>query len=401
MTSSSSRSSSSPRGFGTRAVARPASHRKSGPLATPIAQTSTFSFASSAELRKYLQGEAGEDGELFLYSRYKNPTVGELEDTLASLEGAERALAFSSGMAALSTAMISLVKPGDEVLASASLYGGTSKLLRNILGTFGVSSRFLSLDDLSRLDAFVTPRSKVLVFESPTNPQVDVIDIEAVCALAHKHRLIVLFDNTFASPVLQQPLSLGVDIVMHSMTKSLAGHSDVIAGALAGRADLIERIHSTAKILGGCLDPHAAYLTLRGIKSVQLRVERACRNALAIAQALEGHKELETVRYPGLPSHPGHEIARRQMKAFGSMICLTVRGGLTAAERVFDRLSIFERAASLGGVESLASLPVHTSHFGLSESQLLEARINPGMIRLSVGIEDEADLLSDLQSSLQ
>jgi methionine-gamma-lyase len=382
-------------------VARPASHRKSGPLATPIAQTSTFSFASSAELKRYLQGEPGDDGELFLYSRYANPTVRDLEDTLASLEGAERALAFSSGMAALSTAMIGLLKPGDEVLASASLYGGTSKLLRNILGPFGVTSRFLSLDELRRLDEFVTPRSKLLVFESPTNPQVDVIDIEGLCAQARKRGLVVLFDNTFASPVLQQPLSLGVDIVMHSLTKSLAGHSDVVAGALAGRADLIERIHGTAKILGGCLDPHAAFLTLRGIKSVHLRVERACRNALAIAQAIASHPKLEEVRYPGLPSHPGHEVARRQMRAFGSMICVTVRGGLAAAERVFDRLGIFERAASLGGVESLASLPVHTSHFGLSESQLALARVDPGMIRLSVGIEDEEDLISDLRTAFE
>ena len=391
---------SSPRSFATRAVARPASHRKSGPLATPIAQTSTFSFASSADLKRYLQGEAGDDGELFLYSRYANPTVRELEDTLASLEGAERALAFSSGMAALSTAMISLVKTGDEVLAGASLYGGTSKLLRNILGPFGVTSRFLGLDDLGRLDQFVTPRSKLLVFESPTNPQVDVIDIEAVCAQARKHGLIVLFDNTFASPVLQQPLSLGVDLVMHSLTKSLAGHSDVVAGALVGRADLIERVHRTAKVLGGCLDPHAAFLTLRGIKSVHVRVERSCRNALAIARAIENHPKLEAVRYPGLPSHPGHEVALRQMKAFGSMICVTVRGGLTVAEQVFDRLGIFERAASLGGVESLASLPVHTSHFGLTEAQLAEARVAPGMIRLSVGIEDEGDLISDLQAAL-
>ena len=381
-------------------MARPASRRNSGPLATPIAQTSTFSFASSADLNRYLQGEAGDDGELFLYSRYANPTVRELEDTLASLEGAERALAFSSGMAALSTAMISLVKPGEEVLAGASLYGGTSKLLRNILGPFGVTSRFLSLDDLGRLDQFVTPRSKLLVFESPTNPQVDVIDIEAVCAQARKHGLIVLFDNTFASPVLQQPLGLGVDLVMHSLTKSLAGHSDVVAGALVGRADLIERVHRTAKILGGCLDPHAAFLTLRGIKSVHVRVERSCRNALAIARAIESHPKLEAVRYPGLPSHPGHEVALRQMKAFGSMICVTVRGGLTAAEQVFDRLGIFERAASLGGVESLASLPVHTSHFGLTEAQLAEARVAPGMIRLSVGIEDEGDLISDLQAAL-
>lgn len=399
MTASSS--SRSGRGFGTRAAARPASRRKSGPLATPIVQTSTFSFASSAELKRYLQGEPGDDGELFLYSRYANPTVRDLEDTLASLEGAERALAFSSGMAALSTAMIGLLKPGDEVLAGASLYGGTSKLLRNVLGPFGVTSRFLSLDELRRLDEFVTPRSKLLVFESPTNPQVDVIDIEGLCAQARKHGLVVLFDNTFASPVLQQPLSLGVDIVMHSLTKSLAGHSDVVAGALAGRADLMERIHGTARILGGCLDPHAAFLTLRGIKSVHLRVERSCRNALAIAQAIASHPKLAEVRYPGLPSHPGHEVARRQMRAFGSMICVTVRGGLTAAERVFDRLGIFERAASLGGVESLASLPVHTSHFGLSESQLALARVDPGMIRLSVGIEDAEDLISDLLTALQ
>ncbi len=387
-------------GFGTRAVSRPASRRKSGPLAGPIAQTSTFSFASSAELKRYLQPGPGDGDELFLYSRYANPTVRELEDTLASLEGAERALAFSSGMAALSTAMISLVKPGDEVLASASLYGGTARLLRNILGRFGVAFRFLSLEELDHLDRLVSPATRVLVFESPTNPQVDVIDIEAVCAKARKSGLTILFDNTFASPVLQQPLSLGADIVMHSLTKSLAGHSDVVAGALAGRAELLDPIHDTAKIVGGCLDPHAAFLAARGIKSVHVRVERACRNARALAEALEGHPRLSDVRYPGLASHPGHAVARRQMRAFGSMICITLKGGLAEAERVFDRLGVFERAASLGGVESLASLPVYTSHFGLTGEQMAQARVSPGMIRLSVGIEDEEDLLADLRAAL-
>jgi methionine-gamma-lyase len=367
-----------------------------GPLAPPIVQTSTFAFASSAEMRRYLDG----DPELYLYSRYANPTVHELEQALAALEGGEAALALSSGMAAMSTAVISLVSAGDEVLASRPLYGGTLKLLSQILPRFGVTARFIPPAELPQVDRLAGDKSRLVVVESPTNPTLDVVDLEATCRAARARGLHVIVDNTFASPVLQKPLGLGADLVMHSLTKALGGHSDLIGGALVGSRARVEAARAVMKVLGGCLDPHAAFLTLRGLKTLQLRVERQCQTALAVARHFEGHQALRRVLYPGLASHPGHETARRQMSGFGGVVTFELAGGLAAAERFYDRLRLVTRAASLGGVESLASLPVHTSHHGLDDAALRAAGVDPGMVRLSVGVEDAADLVADLEQAL-
>jgi cystathionine beta-lyase/cystathionine gamma-synthase len=383
------------RGPGTTAVhGRHAAPR--GPLATPIVQTSTFAFGSAAELRRHLEG----DEELFLYTRYANPTVRALEEALAAVEGAEAALALSSGMAAMTTAVTSLVRAGDEVLASAALYGGTMHLLTDFLPRFGVTARFVPTADLARIDRVAGERSRLLIVESPTNPTLEVVDLEAVCASAHARGVAVVVDNTFATPLLQRPLALGADLVMHSLTKALAGHSDLIGGALAGARARIDPARATMKVLGGCLDPHAAFLVLRGLKTLHLRVPRQCENALALARRLEGHPAVLRVLYPGLSSHPGHKVARRQMSAFGGMVTLVLAGGLPAAERFYDRLRLVARAASLGGVESLASLPVHTSHYGLPEDKRREAGIDPGMVRLSLGVEDADDLIADVEQAL-
>ncbi len=384
-----------PRGAGTRAVHGDHGPR-SGPLATPIVQAATFAFASAAEMRRYLDG----DPALYLYTRDANPTLDELERSLATLEGAEAGLTFASGMAAMSTAVLSLVSAGDEVLASASLYGGTLKLLTGVLPRFGVSARLLSMADLARVDQLASEKSRLLVIESPTNPTLEVVDIEAVCRAAHARGLAVVVDNTFASPIVQQPLTLGADVVMHSLTKSLAGHSDLIGGALVGSRARMDAARALLKVLGGCLDPHAAFLTLRGLRTLHLRVERQCRTALGLARHFEGHPALRRVLYPGLESHPGHAVAKRQMAAFGGVLTLELAGGLAAAERFYDRLQIVARAASLGGVESLASLPVHTSHHGLGKEALCAAGIDPGMVRLSIGVEDEADLAADIEQAL-
>jgi cystathionine beta-lyase/cystathionine gamma-synthase len=367
-----------------------------GPLTTPIVQTATFAFASSAEMRRYLEG----DPELFLYTRFANPTVRELEEALAALEGAEAALALSSGMAAMTTAVLSAARAGDEVLASASLYGGTVRLLADLLPRLGIASRFLNVADLARVGRLAGERSRLLIVESPTNPTLEIVDLAAVCASAHERSLVVVTDNTFATPILQRPLALGADLIMHSLTKALAGHSDLVGGALAGSRERIDAARGTMKVLGGCMDPHAAFLARRGLKTLHLRVERQCANAMALARRLEGHPAVRKVRYPGLPSHPGHEIARRQMAAFGGLVTLELSGGLPAAERFYDRLRLVARAASLGGVESLASLPVHTSHYGLSAEALREAGVDPGMVRLSLGVEDAADLIADVERAL-
>ncbi len=383
------------RGIGTRAVHGRGQPRP-GPLITPVAQTATFVFASSAEMRRYLDG--GDD--LYLYTRYANPTLRELEETLAGLEEAEAALALASGMAAASTGLLSLVKAGDEILASSSLYGGTTRLLKDLFPNLGIATRLVPVGELEDLSSLVCERTRAVIVESPTNPTLDILDLSAVAEQAHRLGLALLVDNTFATPVLQRPLALGADLVMHSLTKALSGHSDLIGGALVGSRERIEKARGVMKLLGGCLDPHAAFLVQRGLKTLHLRVERQCANALALAEHLLAHPKVSAVRYPGLASHPGHATARRQMSAFGGMVAFSLDGGLPAAERFYDGLRLMARAASLGGVETLVSLPVHTSHYGYSADQLAAAGVDPGMVRVSLGVEDAADLLADIDSAL-
>jgi cystathionine beta-lyase/cystathionine gamma-synthase len=383
------------RGAGTRAVhGRRDTHP--GPLATPIVQTSTFAFGSSAEMQRYIGG----DEELFLYTRYANPTVRVLEESLAALEGAQAALALSSGMAAMTTAVLSLAQAGDEVIGMQSLYGGTLRLLTDTLPRLGMRSRLLPLEALTDPDALAGERTRALILESPTNPTLEVVDLAAVAEAAHARGIAVIVDNTFATPHLQQPLALGADVVMHSLTKALSGHSDLIGGALAGSRERMDAARATMKVFGGCLDPHAAFLAQRGLKTLHLRVERQCANAMALARRFERHPAVHRVLYPGLPSHPGHAIACRQMSAFGGIVTLELPGGLAAAERFYDRLRLVTRAASLGGVESLASLPVHTSHYGVPPEKLREAGVDPGMVRLSLGVEDADDLVADVEQAL-
>ena len=383
------------RGAGTRAV-HGRRERKAGPLTPPIAQTATFAFESSAAVRRYLDGDEG----LYLYTRYENPTVRALEEDLAALEEGEAALAFSSGMAASTTGILSLLEPGDEVLASASLYGGTARFVREVLPRFGFASRILPVAELPRLSAHAGPRTRAVVVESPTNPMLDVVDLQGVGEAARAKGLALFVDNTFATPILQRPLALGADLVMHSLSKALSGHSDLIGGALVGSRARIEKAHALLKVLGGCMDPHTAFLVHRGLKTVHLRVARQCENALALARRLEGHPKVARVSYPGLPSHPAHAVARRQMSAFGGLVAFVVRGGVEAAERFYDALSVVARAASLGGVESLVSLPVRTSHHGLSAAQLAEAGVDPGSVRLSLGVEDAEDVIADVLGAL-
>lgn len=382
------------RGLGTRAV-HGAHEARRGPLTTPIVQSSTFAFASADEMNRYLEG----DERLFLYTRYENPTLRELQSALAGLEGGEDALVFASGMAAMSTALLSAISPGDEIVASASLYGGTTKLVRDVLPRFGVKGHLVAPAALTDLGGLPST-ARVLVLETPTNPSLDVVDIRAVADAAHARGLEVIVDNTFASPVLQRPLELGADLVMHSLTKSLAGHSDLIGGALVGSRARIARAHDMLKVMGGCMDPHPAFLVLRGLKTVHLRVQRQSETALRLARHFDGHPKVARVLYPGLPSHPGHEIAKRQMSAFGGVLSLVLPGGLPAAEAFYDRMQVISRAASLGGVESVASLPVRTSHTGYTDEQLRQAGVDRGQVRISIGVEDAEDLIADVEQAL-
>ena len=373
-------------------------NRDAEPLTTPIFETTTFVFENADEVKAYNEGRS----KKFLYSRYGNPTVAAVEETIAALEGAATGMLFSSGMAATSTALLTLLSSGDEVVCSAAIYGGTLHLLHDLLPRYGIRARFASLDELSRPETLLGERTKVLWFESPINPTLRCVDVAAIAAACRRKGVISIIDNTFASPINQQPLGMGVDIVMHSVTKYLNGHSDVTAGALAGPDALMKDIDGVRRKLGGVVDPQAAYAIGRGLKTLSVRVERHNANAMMLARWLETQKgsRVDEVYYPGLESHPDHALAKRQMRGYGGMLCVDVGGGQARAERFFDRLEVFRRAASLGGVESLCSLPVLTSQWGHSDAQLGAAGITRSMARLSVGLEDPQDLIEDLDRAL-
>jgi cystathionine beta-lyase/cystathionine gamma-synthase len=371
-------------------------HGQSAPLTTPIVQTSVFVVPEVEDLRRYAKG----DSDLYLYSRYGNPTVTAVEEKIAALEGAEAALATSSGMAAEMVAVLATCQAGDEIVSMLDVYGGTVKLFEQVLPRCGIKVRFLPYHDIKNAERYFSRKTRMLFLESPTNPTLRCVDLAALCELGRKRKACVVVDNTFATPVLQKPLELGADVVIHSGTKYLGGHSDLTAGMLAGSKNWIEVARSMMILTGGCLDPGCAYLLLRGLKTLHVRVERACRNAARIAERLEKHPKVARVYYPGLPAHEGHELARRQMKDFGMMVSFDLRGGGRTAERFIDGLKLWYLAPSLGGVESTVSYPVLTSHIGLSTRQLELLGVSAATVRLSVGIEDLDDLLGDLEQAL-
>lgn len=366
-------------------------------VTTPIYASTTFVFASAAEVRAHAEGRS----DRYFYSRYANPTVAAVERQLASLEGGDAARLFASGMAATSTALLTLLGAGDEVVCSSAAYGGTLRLLRDVLPRFGIRTRFVPTAVLSeRPESVLSATTRVLWFETPINPTLRCLDIRAITAACQAQRVISVVDNTFATPITQTPLALGADVCMHSATKYLNGHSDVTAGALIASTALIQQFDETRKLLGGVIDPVAAYALGRGLKTLDVRMARHNANAAAVARFLDQDARVARVLYPGLPSHPDHAVARSQMRGFGGMVCLELAGGYERAARFFDRLTVIARAASLGGVESLCSLPVLTSHFGVSPEALAEAGVSEGMARLSVGLEDPADLIADLDRAL-
>ncbi len=365
-------------------------------LTTPIYETTTFVFESAAAVERYNAGE----GDQFLYTRYGNPTVVAAEAKVAEADAADGALLFGSGMAATSTLLLGLLRAGDEVVCGAAVYGGTFHLLEDFLPKFGITTRFVSLDDLREPERVIGERTRLFWFESPINPTLRCVDIRRIAAACRARGVVSVIDNTFASPVNQQPLQLGVDVSMQSASKYLNGHSDVTAGVVTAGRDLLAPIEAARRKLGGILDPQPAYALMRGLKTLPVRMARHNANAMAVAQALEGHPRVTRVYYPGLPSHPDHTLASQQMSGFGGMVCLDVAGGQAAAMRTFDNLKLVARAASLGGVESLCSLPVLTSQWGHTDEQLAAAGISRGMMRLSIGLENPEDIIADLVQAL-
>jgi cystathionine gamma-lyase len=358
-----------------------------GATVVPIYATSTYTQEAPGRHKGYE------------YSRSGNPTRTALETCLAALEGGERGLAFASGLAA-TTAVLSLLKPGDEVAAAADLYGGTYRLFERVFKPWGLVTRYTEDPSPAGFARVITPATRLVWIETPTNPLLQVLDIAAVAELARKAGAPLAVDNTFATPCLQQPLRLGADLVVHSTTKYLGGHSDVIGGAVVGRRDLLQPIAFYQNAAGGVPGPFDAWLTLRGAKTLAVRMERHCANARRLAAWLAEQRQVRRVYYPGLASHPGHELARRQMRDFGGMISVSLKGGKEAALRLLTRTKLFSLAESLGGVESLIGHPATMTHASIP-AEVRQARgIDDGLVRLSVGIEDADDLQEDLRQAL-
>ncbi len=376
-------------GFATRAIhAGQDPDPATGATIVPIYATSTYTQAAPGQHKGYE------------YSRSGNPTRTALESCLAALEGGERGLAFASGLAA-STAVLLTLRPGDEVVAAADVYGGTFRLLERVFRQWGLVARYSDDPSPDGFAKLIGPKTKLVWIESPTNPLLQILDIAAIAGLAHMAGAKLAVDNTFASPALQQPLKLGADYIVHSTTKYLGGHSDVVGGAVIGARELLEPVKFYQNAVGGTPGPFDSYLVLRGLKTLAIRMERHCANARELAEWLAGQPQVERVYYPGLKSHPGHDLARRQMRDFGGMISLRLKGGGEAANRFVTRTRLFSLAESLGGVESLIGHPATMTHASIPVEIRTARGVDDGLIRLSVGIEDVQDLRQDLADALK
>ena len=365
-------------------------------LATPIMQTATFTFTNSQEIKDHFEGKI----DRIEYGRYGNPTQRIAEAKLAALEGAEDCLLFSSGMAAVTTALFAMLSRGTHVVVTDDSYRRTRQFLNQTLHRYGIEVSTVPAGDYDALEDAIRPTTRVLVSESPTNPYNRIMDLERFAAIGRRHRVKTLIDATFATPYNQRPLEWGVDVVIHSATKYLGGHNDLLAGAVLGAREMVDAIRGLQGITGAVVDPFAAYLLVRGLKTLALRVERQNANAQALAEFLAGHPHVAAVHYAGLSTHPEHEIAQKQMRGFGGVVSFEVRGDLDAASRVVDACRIPFIAVSLGGVESLIEQPAIMSFYELTTEERLEIGIKDNLIRFAVGIEDADDLIADLAQAL-
>lgn len=368
---------------------------ETGSLVTPIFETSTFGFSSAEDVPKAVAGRKG-----FVYSRWDNPTVVRLEGKLAALEHGGGAAAFSSGMAAISTSILTFIRKGDHALGVRDLYGGTYSLLRSLLPSIGILTDLVETTDEQALAAGMRKNTSMVYVESPTNPTLKLVDIEKAANVAHGNGAVLLVDNTFASPINQNPLDLGADVVLHSVTKYLNGHADLIAGASVASKKRAHSIKMMRRDLGGTLDPLPAWLVLRGMKTMALRVRQQNTNAMQLAEFLSRHRKVSKVNYPGLKTHPQHSLARRQMRGFGGMLSFEVKGTTHDAMKFTESLKVATLAASLGGVETLVSQPANMTHTQMSAKERAETGIPGNLVRVSVGIEDVEDLVSDFRQAL-
>jgi len=368
--------------------------KKNGPFATPIYQTSTFEVTDNDEQVRATHSD-------HFYTRYGNPTNTVAEKTIAELEGVDAALTFASGMGAVTTTLMALLKSGDHVVAQRDIYGGVNKFLSQWLPKMGIETTFVDTTKYEQHARAIRPNTKLLYIESPTNPTLRVVDFKKVVDMARQHNLLTMIDATFGTPINQHPAEYGIDLVMHSGTKYLSGHSDLICGAVCGRHELMEKIWETRTTLGNCMDPHASWALVRGLKTLAVRVARQNENARRVAEFLLEHAKVRSVNYPFLKNHPQYDVARAQMSGGGGMVSFEVEGTGEDARRVSEAMRLFTLAPSLGSVESLVSIPVLTSHAMIPAEERAKMGVTEQMIRLSVGIENAEDLIADLERALE
>jgi cystathionine gamma-synthase len=384
-------------GLGTRAVwAGESGNRWQRATQVPVALSVSFGYEDLDEWLEVAQGKA--PGHI--YSRNTNPTVAVFEEKVRDMESAEAATSFSSGMAAVSNTLFALLSPGDRVVSIKDTYGGTNKIFREFLPRFGIEVSLCETNDADSIEKAIGRGCKVLYLESPTNPTIKIVDLGRLARAAHRHKALVIVDNTFATPINQQPVRLGADLVIHSATKFLGGHADALGGVVCGRADLVAKIYHFREINGASLDPMSAYLLLRGMKTLHLRIARQNESATEIARFLESHPNVVKVFYPGLKSHENYKVARRQMTGFGGVLSFVIKGGFDSVKTFLPRLRVAHLAANLGAVETIAGPPATTSHVELTEAERAAAGIPEALIRYSVGIEDAEDLIADLSQAL-
>ncbi len=384
-------------GFTSKLIHAGGIHDEFGSAVTPIYQTSTFKFKSADHGARCFSGE--EKG--YIYTRLGNPTIDDLENTLAELENGYAAVVTASGMAAVNNVYLAFLGAGDHIISHNAVYGPTRGVMEKLYPKFGVESSYVDCTNLENIEKAIKPNTKLLYLETPANPTIGITDIAAASKLAHQYNVLVCVDNTFCSPYIQKPLDLGADIVLHSMTKFINGHADIVGGAVITKTkDLFDKIKFVMTNVGFNMDPHQAFLTRRGLKTLSIRIDKAQQNAEKIAEFLENHPKIEWVLYPGLKSHPQYELAKKQMTGPGSMLSFEVKGGLEAGKKVMDNVHLALLAVSLGGIETLIQHPASMTHSKLSKEEKLEAGITDGLVRLSVGIEDVDDIIEDLKNAL-
>ncbi len=384
-------------GFNTKLIHAGAYDEPLGSATVPIYQTSTFKFKNAQHGADCFSGKS--DG--YIYTRIANPTIKALEDNIAALENGFAGIATSSGMGAVSAIYFALLGQGAHIVSTASVYGPSRGIMEQDFSRFGVESSYIDTSNVENIRKAIKANTKVLFLETPANPTIELTDIKAAVKIAHEHGITVVVDNTFSSPYLQKPLDLGADVVFHSITKFINGHADVVGGVVVTKTeDLYKKIRHAMVYMGSNMDPHQAYLVLRGVKTLALRVERAQENAMKVAQYLEAHPKIAWVKYPGLKSHPQHNLAKEQMKGFGSMISFGVKGGLDAGRILMDNVHLALLAVSLGGVETLIQHPASMTHAAVSHEDKIKAGITDDLVRFSVGIEDVEDIIADLDHAL-